>query len=105
MSQANTVGVEVPSDVRAFAAEVEVEPYLPAVFELARAFFPDADFRIALEADPEIPGDRRITVFASGLRMTPEQAVEATEQWDRGLLTACPPPLAWAFRLAVRFGR
>jgi hypothetical protein len=105
MSEQQAEVVTIPPEVRAFAAQQKVEQYLPGVLELTRSTFPGTTVSVGLEVDPEMPDDRHITLFARGVRLSPEQAVEATGQWDRGLLAVCPAPLAWVFRLGVGFAR
>src|ERR1700730_8203188 len=105
MSEQQTQQVAIPPEVRAFAAEQKVEQYLPRVVELTQDTFPGTTISVALEVDPEIPDDRHITVFARGVAMSVEEAVEADWAWASGLFSVCPAPLACTFRLATSFAR
>ena len=99
MTQTSSLPIPVPAEVIAFAAEQGVGAYLPGVLEMTRRTFPDAALGVVVEDDPEIPNDRHIVVLAKGIKLTVEQAVEATWDWHRGLFACCPAPLVCVFRL------
>ena len=101
MTQTSSLPIPVPAEVIAFAAEQGVGAYLPGVLEMTRRTFPDAALGVVVEDDPEIPNDRHIVVLAKGIKLTVDQALEASDQWDRGLFACCPAPLVCVFRLGM----
>ena len=92
----------MPQEVRAFAAEQGVAPYLTPVLKMAQRRFPDAR-RMALlvEEDPEIADDRHIVIEVDLAGVTPEEYVERDRQWGHELFQICPAPLICVFRLSL----
>jgi hypothetical protein len=95
----------IPPEVRAFAAEMKVEEYLPVVLELVHRHFPRADLSVILEEDPEVESLRHIVVRAWGAGMTVEEAFAATDGFNREMFAHLPHPLVWLVRLSLRLGR
>lgn len=92
-------------EVSAFAAEQGVSAELPAVVELTRRLFPDATLSVIVEDDPEIANDWHIVIEAKNINMLVSQALEALDEWDRGLFACCPAPLTCVFRLGLEGAR
>jgi hypothetical protein len=84
--------------VISFAAEQGVQAELPAVVEMTRRPFADADIRLEIDDDPEIAGDRHIVVLVKAAKLPVDQAVATRWEWHRGLIGCCPAPLLWVFR-------
>jgi hypothetical protein len=106
MSEATSAPANlIPPEVETFSREQQADAILPAVVELTQRLFPDGALSVALEADPEIPNDRSITLLVRGVRMTAEEASDTAERWDRELLAVCPAPLVSVFRLGLGLRR
>jgi hypothetical protein len=93
--------VVIPADAAAFAAQQGVQAEVPAVIEMTRRLFPQADINMELDDDPEIASDRHLVVRVRSVSMPVDQAVAARWEWHRGLLGCCPAPLLWVFRLGL----
>jgi hypothetical protein len=92
--------VAVPAEVAAFAAEVGVSAYLPAVIEMTRRIFPDAPLRLYLEDDPEIPD--RYLVLEVDLDSYPAQQCFSNQQnWSREIFQDCPAAHVHIFHLRM----
>ena len=88
-------------EVLAFAQELGVEQYLPALVALSERIFPEAShFQILLEGDPEIADDWHI-VFRLAVSLDVPQSLAADRQWIEGLCRVCPKPLVCVFRLSL----
>jgi hypothetical protein len=93
--------IDIPADAAAFAREQQAERYLCAVIEMTQRLFPGAAFSVELEEDPEIAGDRHITLVSEPMRMSPETAAETLGRWDREVFQVCPAHLVWVFRVRL----
>ncbi|HWG43436.1 MAG TPA: hypothetical protein VN688_11675 [Gemmataceae bacterium] len=92
----------VSADVRTFAEEQGVTPYLPAVLALARRIFPTWPIKVFLEDDPEIANDWHIILEVQ----VPEDADADTlfalgQQWTEGIFQNCPATHVCVFRLGM----
>lgn len=105
MSQTAMPTVVIPPEVRAYAAEMHVEEYLPAVLELTHRCFPLAELSVLLDEDPEVEDLRHIVVRAWGADMTVEQGLAALDGYFHGMRDLLPRPLAWVYRLSPRLTR
>jgi hypothetical protein len=92
----------ISPEVRAFAAENGVEPYLPNVVALARRLFPRAAMHIYIEGDPELAYNWEIVfeVRADGLEQ--EEQIQLERQWTRELFQQCPATHVHLFCLSLR---
>jgi hypothetical protein len=91
----------ISPEVQGFAAKQGVSGYIPAILEMTRQIFSDFPLQVVLEDDPEIAGDRHITLEVSVRHMDVSQALQAEYQWHEGLFAHCPAPLAPIFRLGL----
>ena len=94
--------VDIPPEVYAYAREMQVEPYLPVVLELAHRHFPQATLTVFLDDDPEADNLRFIVVRAWGGKMTVDEGVQAIHGFTRDTFAHIPAPLVWVFRLSTR---
>jgi hypothetical protein len=103
MTQATQIlSLAVPPDVKAFATQHGVAPYLSAVLDMTQRRFPDArQFAVLVEEDPEIADDRHIAIEVDLAGITAEQYVERDGQWGHELFQLCPAPLVCVFRLSL----
>jgi hypothetical protein len=86
-------------EVKAFAKERGLEPYLPAILEILHRVFADAKKITAqIDDDPEEAGLRDI-LFEAVVPWTKEQWRAGMKAWYRETAAACPAPLRHLFCL------
>jgi hypothetical protein len=104
MSEQQTAAVAIPPEVRAFAAEQNVEGYLPAVLDAARRALPEADLRLVVEQDPEVEDLRHIVVLAWGAPKNPKEILAVYDNWHCWLFATVPATVVCTFRLGLERG-
>jgi hypothetical protein len=92
----------VPSDVRAFAAEKEIDCYLAAVGELAQRAFPSSGLAVSLGQDAEDDSHRYIALDVDAGDLTADELLAGQRVWSEGIGRVCPPPRAVHFVLGWR---
>jgi hypothetical protein len=101
MNETNTLTIDVPSDVHAFAREQHVERYLPTLIESGERWFPGTQLRLSLEEDPEIENLKHIVLIVEGLDMEGQEFLDANDNYRRSLFAVIPAPLICHFRLGL----
>src|SRR5262245_52059182 len=92
-------------EVKAFAKERGLTPYLPAILDVLHQVFTDATRMSAeIHEDPEVENLRWI-VFDVQVPCTLAQLNALTDQWYRESAAACPPTLYGEFGLCVNFAK
>jgi hypothetical protein len=92
----------ISPDVRAFAVEKGVEPYLPNVVALVRRLFPLAATHIYLEGDPELADNWEIVVEVSADGLEEDEQLLLQQEWTRELFELCPATFIHLFCLSLR---
>jgi ABC-type amino acid transport substrate-binding protein len=92
----------LPPDVRAFADEKGVAPYLPAVIGLARRAFASSALVVALGQDAEDESHQYIALDVDVANLSAEELLARQRVWSADLFTVCPPPAAVHFVLGWR---
>ena len=92
----------IGDDVRAFARERGVEPYLEPLLEALLRHFPDTSPRLLLEEDPEVEGQRHLTVIFRPDTTDPVAYLEAKDAYTREKFEILPAALRCLVRLGIR---
>jgi hypothetical protein len=100
MSEA-TQAVGIPDEVREYAREKGLEPYLEPLLAAARRHFPQSNPRMAVEYDPEVEGLTYLTIFVRTEMLDIPQYFAAKDGFSHEKLSLLPP----ALRCEVRLGR
>ena len=103
MALATVPNVSTSSDVDSLAEQLGVRAELPAIVEMTRCVFPEAEVSIEIDDDPEIANDFHLAIVVRIARFTGKASVDAYRRWHRELSDACPAPLKNVFRLSVEF--
>ncbi|MCI0681253.1 MAG: hypothetical protein L0Y71_04045 [Gemmataceae bacterium] len=90
-------------EVKAFAKERGLTPYLPKLVEVLHSICADAT-RMGAEVhhDPEIAGLSWLLFEVEVPWKTSAQAMQANKAWYRATAEACPKPLLMEFTLLIR---
>jgi len=88
-----------PPEVRAFATEKGLEPYLTDLVAAARRIFPDSRIDLVVADDPELSYNRQIVFEVDENSRSAAEQVAAHWQWTEELLRFCPPTYAHLFCL------
>lgn len=91
--------IHVPDDVREFAERHHLTHLLPKVMKAARRVFPEFRLSLSVYEDPEVEGMDGILLTVHELRLTPEQSLQASDDWHAALLDAVTGHHAFYFRL------
>jgi len=79
-------------EVKAFAKERGLEPYLPAILDVLQRVFADANrMKVGLHEDPEA-ADLRWILFEVEVPWSKEQWRAGMKAWYRESAAACPSP-------------
>jgi len=90
-------------EVKAFAKERGLEPYLPAILDVLQQVFADATKMSAeIHEDSEVENLRWI-VFDVEVPCTLQRLNELTDAWYRESAAVCPPTLFGEFGLAAHW--
>jgi hypothetical protein len=98
----STTALPLPTispQVRAFAVEKGVEPFLPALVAAARRIFPEAHIQVLVQDDPELSDNRQIAFEVDDNGRSPAEQVAGHHQWAEELLRRCPATHVHAFCL------
>jgi hypothetical protein len=91
-----------PDDVRAFAAQHEVEGYLEPLKEALARLFPTAKrARVILELDPELRDDRHVTFKVDVPSDDIPDYLKADRAWGDELFRIVPAVKVWVFRMLL----
>jgi hypothetical protein len=92
----------VLSEVREFAVEKGVSPYLGAVIDLARQAFPSSALHVSLGQDAENETHRYVALDVDAAGRTAEELLAGQRVWSGGIGRVCPSHLAVYFVLGWR---
>ena len=95
-------GPTVPQEVREFAAEKAVSPYLAAVIDLARQAFPSSTLSVSLGRDVEDETHHYIALDIEASGRTADELLAGQRFWSAGISRVCPPRQAIYFVLGWR---
>ena len=87
-------------EVKAFAKERGLTPYLSAIVEVFHRVFKDAK-KMSVEVDPEIANLHHLLFRAVVPWRTFEEAYAARIAWHRGTEAVCPKQLLTDLRLSI----
>lgn len=89
-------------EVKAFAQEHGLTPYLPAIVDVFLRIFKDAKkMSVEVDDDPEIAGLRHLLFAVQVPWRTFEHADAARTAWYRGTDAVCPKQLLTDLRLSI----
>lgn len=92
-------------EVKAFAKERGLTPYLPAIVEVFHRVFKDATkMSVEVDYDPEIANLHHLLFYAVVRWPDSEQAHAARQAWYDGTAAVCPRPLLTDLRLSIDRG-
>jgi len=90
-------------EVKAFAKERGLTPYLPKIIDVLRELFADATkLHVEVHHDPEIAGLSWLLFEVEVPWETTEQAMKAYKAWNRATEAVCPKPLMMEVTLLIR---
>jgi hypothetical protein len=90
-------------EVKAFAKERGLTPYLPKIMDVLRELFADARcWKVKVHIDPEIADLRWLLLEVEVPWKTGEQAMQAYRAWNRATEAVCPKPLMMEVTLLIR---
>jgi hypothetical protein len=92
----------IPPEVRDFAHEKGVSPYLDPVIALVRRAFPSSDLCVSLGQDAEDEGHRYIALDVEVSGRAAEELLDGQRLWSGGITTVCPSRHAVYFVLGWR---
>src|SRR4051794_10339246 len=91
-----------PDDVRAFAAEHQVNGYLEPLREALARLFPTAkSAKVILELDPELRDDRHVTFKVDVPDVDIPDYVAAKHAWHDEVFRIVPAIKGWVFRMIL----
>jgi hypothetical protein len=92
----------IPPDVRAFAAQRKLSPYINAVIDLARQAFPVSALDVSVGRDAEDETREYIAIEVDVGGRGTEELLAGQRAWSAGLARVCPPHQAVYFVLGWR---
>ena len=90
-------------EVKAFAKERGLTPYLPKIIDVLLALFAEAtSLSVEVHHDPEIANLSWLLFEVDVPWKTSEEAMQAYKAWYRATDAVCPKPLLMEFSLLIR---
>jgi hypothetical protein len=92
----------IPPEVREFAVEKGISPYLDAVIDLARQAFPSSSLSVSLGQDAEDERHQYVALDVEAGGQAAEELLAGQRTWSAGLGHVCPSSHAVYFVLGWR---